>query len=164
MSKQILSTEDRFWDHVNKRGEDECWEWIAGCSDTGYGHFYDSSVKKTVGTHRYSYVLHKGPIPKRLLVRHTCHNRKCVNPKHLRVGTHKDNSEDAVKAGRMRHGENHYASKLSENDVREIKRMFAAGARTGDIAKHFSVTKAAISDIRSGRNWSHVTLDDDQSA
>lgn len=50
---------------------------------------------------------------------------------------------------------------LSEPDVREIKRLLAAGVLSGSaIGRQFKVKPAAISAIRTGRNWAHVTLDD----
>lgn len=54
--------------------------------------------------HRLSYALYKGPVPDSMLVRHTCDVRGCLNPDHLTLGTHKDNSEDMVKRGRQRTG------------------------------------------------------------
>lgn len=34
------------------------------------------------------------------LIRHTCNNPRCINPRHLKPGTHQDNADDRVKAGR----------------------------------------------------------------
>ena len=55
---------------------------------------------KTVGTHRLAYEAFKGPIPDGLLVMHSCDNRRCCNPGHLSVGTHRDNVMDMVRKNR----------------------------------------------------------------
>lgn len=50
--------------------------------------------------HRVSYRVHKGEIPKELLIRHTCHRPRCCNPNHLIAGTITDNMRDKFEAGR----------------------------------------------------------------
>lgn len=71
----------RFWSKVNKKGDDDCWDWIGCLSNFGYGHF--SVMSDYIPAHRYSYELIVGIIPENLVIDHLCRNRKCVNPKHL---------------------------------------------------------------------------------
>ena len=89
----------RFFDKVLKT--DNCWTWI-GClrGKTGYGAFKIN--KKTVDSHRVSYTLHYGEIPKGLYVCHKCDNKKCVNPAHLFLGSPKDNWQDSFDKGRIK--------------------------------------------------------------
>jgi len=79
----------RFWDKVNKT--DNCWEWT-GAIRQGYGCLKIDG--KTIDAHRYSYVIHFGPIPDGMCILHKCDNRKCVKPDHLFLGTYADNHKD----------------------------------------------------------------------
>lgn len=79
----------------NKNG---CWE-FTGALRSGYGAIKYNS--KVCGTHRVSYELNYGLIPNNMLVCHKCDNRKCINPDHLFLGTHKDNMQDCLSKGRM---------------------------------------------------------------
>lgn len=71
---------------VARRGDDECWEWEGGVSDSGYG-----MINITVPAHRVAYLLANGEIPDGLVVDHTCRNRRCCNPLHLEAVTTQEN-------------------------------------------------------------------------
>lgn len=102
---KFRSTEIKFWEGVSDTPDaNGCWRWIGSYrGETGYGYITDNG--KMLSAHRASWELHYGPIPEGLLVRHKCPgggNRWCVNPEHLKVGTHQENAEDTVSDGRHR--------------------------------------------------------------
>lgn len=87
----------RFWEKVVK-GE-SCWGWTGSIrqgAKGGYANFH--VIDRDVVAHRYSYEIHKGPIPPEMVVDHICHNRTCVNPDHLRLATNKQNAENRAGA------------------------------------------------------------------
>lgn len=92
----ITSPNERFWKYVKKTKD--CWMWDGAISTTfKYGAIQgrDSFGKKIpIYAHRLSYEMHYGPIPKGKCILHICDNPPCVNPKHLRMGTQKDNMQD----------------------------------------------------------------------
>lgn len=113
--------ESDFWLRVSKAAHPKgCWEWQGSLNDRGYGRF--TVQRKQIFAHRHSYFLAHGLYPSRLCL-HSCDNPRCVNPDHLRDGTHQDNHDDMISRGRERHrdGHEHAQAKLSKFDVLFIR-------------------------------------------
>lgn len=153
-------TRDQAFDHYLPEipSTDQCVEWTGPRETQGYGTFRSSGVHKA---HRVSYERNIGPIPPGQLVRHTCDNPPCVNPRHLLLGTDADNNRDMMQRGRNRQpqGErNGGGGKLTADDVREIRRRYAAGGQTqSELGSRFGVSQHMVSLIVRGEKWTHVS-------
>lgn len=165
---------ERFWKRVDRRSEQECWPWLAGKNGPGYGVLYVD--KRAVLAHRFSLAVDRGrAIPRGLFVLHGCDNPACVNPRHLRVGTHTENMQDAMERGRKKpppknfkgarpqetygRGSKIGTSKLRETDIPVIFKKNTAGVSFKKLAKEYGVNPSTISDICRGRQWKHVARD-----
>lgn len=95
---------ERFWNHVERAGDYECWIWSgAKWCQSGYGKItFGPRGAKKKAAHRLSYELHRGPIPTGAVIMHSCDNTMCVNPAHLVAGTQAQNMADKMDKGRWR--------------------------------------------------------------
>ena len=97
----MLSFRDRFLSKIELIPFHECWEWVAHTDKDGYGTIskIENGKKRTLKAHKVSFEFYHGPINK-FWVLHKCDNPGCVNPRHLYLGTAKDNAIDRENRGR----------------------------------------------------------------
>lgn len=98
--QDILDAGERFWSWVHIGEPEDCWKWFGASQLVGYGQF---GIKgRNMVASRVSWMLeNREIIPKGKIIMHLCDNPTCVNPAHLRLGTPKDNSQDASNKGRL---------------------------------------------------------------
>lgn len=146
-----------FWSRVDKRGEDECWNWT-GKAHHAFGYGVLTIGGKYVSSHRRAYELSYGPIPPKMSVLHKCDNPQCCNPTHLYLGTEADNARDRKLHHRNanRHGSKNPQAKLLESQIPTIRRLASSGLSNRKIAGQFGVSHSAINCIVRGETWVHV--------
>ena len=143
--------EERFWPKVDKTPghgpTGDCWIWTGAKLPKGYGKINDGAGH-TPAAHRAAWFLTHGEYPA-LAVLHRCDNPPCCNPAHLFLGTLAENNEDMRQKGRK-------WTKLSDEQVSEIKHYLAHGVTMQTLADDYSVSKSLIDGIRYGRCRKHV--------
>ena len=143
---------EQFWTQVKKT--ETCWTWIGATESEGrYGRFNtrpNTWMGWHIRAHRYSYLLSYGSIPDGQFVLHKCDNSLCVRPDHLFLGTQKDNIRDMRAKGRLCVPD---ASKLTMEQVKEIRQRLANGEKQYKIAKDYGVWPSTISDIKTRTTW-----------
>lgn len=122
-----------------------CWIWTANVDKDGYGKMRHGKTNRAA--HRISWMIAYGELPNGMLL-HSCHNPKCVNPSHLRIGTHEDNMRDRMDNGKYYTGESHPRCRISHDTVDLIK---AATGTLEGIAERFGVSRSQVANIKQGR-------------
>lgn len=159
----------RFNDLVDRSGgADACWPCAGHPMSRGYVGVYVPGAGKGKkvrplrnSAHRLSYALHVGPIPTGLMVCHRCDNPRCCNPRHLFLGTAKDNTADMYRKGRgkthVARGDAHPRTKLTTEGVLDLVKRVRAGEPRANIAREYGLTKGGLDCIMIGASWAHVT-------
>lgn len=154
MRKSISECAKKFWENVDVKTSEECWEW-QGCmhGPNGYGWFTGGPARRRDFTHRISVWISTGEYPYGLVVRHKCDNKRCINPNHLLTGSMADNSRDAVERGLTVRGSSQRCAKLHEDQIKFIR---SSSLMHIELARIYNVHPTTILRIKNGVTWKHV--------
>jgi hypothetical protein len=107
---------------------------------------------------RFVYQEMFGDIPEGLVIRHTCDNRRCINPEHLETGTKADNTRDMMERGRhvSVNGEKAYFSKLTNDKVLKLRTLYDEGFNYHELSEMFQITYRTAYDVVTRKTWKHI--------
>ena len=119
----------------------------------GYTNITDQHGRKTT-LPRLICLVRDGPPPEGQEVRHLCGNAACNNPDHLAYGTHSENMRDTWVHGTHNRGERHYMNTLTEEDVRQIRHLYASGFFTyAELGEEFGINRVHAHWIAKRKSW-----------
>jgi len=142
---------------IATRTAEGCWKWPYSCDKFGYGRLWLPDFKKNGMAHIAAFYIVNGRLPKDKVL-HKCDCPSCFRPDHLVEGSQIDNIRDMHEKGRavIPVGERAGASKLTEDQVREIRKLAAAGASYGELSRQFGVWYTCIGQIVRRESWKHI--------
>ena len=138
---------------VDKNG---CWNFTGPLDKTGYGKV--SLKKQSYRAHRIMAHLTIKPLMSAdQFVAHRCDNPRCINPYHLFITTALGNMQDRDAKGRGYCGERTKWAKLTEQEIRDIRKKYEDGKSLSKVAADYpKVTLGCIQAIVARRTWKHV--------
>lgn len=162
-TRKTKSLEERFWEKVIKKDDDECWLWTGTINSENYKCGRIKLNGKNELAHRISWVLHYGNIPEEMNVLHKCDNPQCVNHNHLFLGTHQDNMNDMINKDRDNKAncEDNGHAKLTWDIVNEIRKRYNIDPKIREYGKYnnpilsndYEISESQIGRILSDKSW-----------
>lgn len=133
---------------------DECLIWPFTRISTGYG-LVNVAGKQLLTSRYVCFLIHGEPPTEKHEAAHSCGrgHEGCVNPKHLRWATSKENKADKLIHGTLLRGEQLKQSKLTEDDIRTIRELKGAVDRN-ELAARYMITPSHINRIQRRSAWS----------
>lgn len=153
--RRSISVQERFLKRMGQPpNTDECWIWTGTQTPDGYGVLRANNKNTLV--HRIAYELFYGDLSPGYSVCHHCDNPPCCNPRHLFCGKAADNARDMMMKGRSTRGERNAQSRLTTQQVYEIRTLLASDTKGTCIAQQFYISPALVSAIKYKTRWAYL--------
>lgn len=154
------SRAERFWAKVDRSNPDDCWPWLGARfqhpGQEPYGAFWDG--KNNRPAHQVAWeIANDSPFPEGKQGNHTCDLTLCCRPDHVIPGTQADNMADMVQRDRSLHGDRHPMRKVTQEQVREIRRRAEAGEKLRSLAAAYGLTSEYVGEIVRRESWARIT-------
>lgn len=120
----------------------DCLEWTGAVDRKGYG--LALVANKSVRVHRLAYELFVGPFDRRLQILHSCDNKRCCSPDHLRPGTNAENMRDKADRAAIKN------RKLDKEKLLTVRSLHASGHSGRSIARQFGVSHNVVNKVLRG--------------
>jgi hypothetical protein len=131
---------------------DECLIWPFFINPNGYGRARKSG--KAIGAHTYMCELIRGPSPgDEYETAHSCRQRACINPAHVRWATKPENMQDKTADGTQLLGEKNHQTKLTTKRVLAIRKL-EGSCTLSEAAERFDVHLSTVHRIWRRKAWS----------
>jgi len=149
----------RIWSRIDYGGRG-CWPWTGCTNHAGYGvlSFTENGKTRPMQVTRLLWRMIHGRWP--IYAAHRCDVPLCCRPSHLFNATPRENNRDMHAKGRARsgglRGERASGAKLTEHDVREIRRRHADGENYSVLGREHGVSPQAIRALCLRLTWKHV--------
>jgi hypothetical protein len=132
--------------------ENNCWNITSGSYKEKQGYHIlslKSNNYKRIRAHRAMYISIYGNIPEGKIICHSCDNKDCINPKHLFLGTKKDNTQDMLNKNRVDRMDDRKGTKqkLSDEDVINI---YNSNKSSYYLSEIYNVSDVQIRRIKNG--------------
>ena len=142
----------RFIENHRHYAGTQCLLWPYGKHGNGYGKVCKDGRRRRAHAVMLEMTAGPPPTPKHQAA-HSCGNRACISPQHLRWATSSENQRDKLLHGTHNRGERNSQAKLTAAQVREIRELLEQGVRQREVGRLYGIAQSSISLIKGGKSW-----------